>query len=101
MEEIKRKIDSGILDSKKILLHSYEKKEKITSYYNLKRAIVVDIGDRWTRYGMSRECSPRGLLNSVVVNPEDGGKVHWLCNRLPEEQKRFLILSMMRKIINR
>ncbi|KAE9553786.1 hypothetical protein FO519_003007 [Halicephalobus sp. NKZ332] len=101
MNELKRKIDLGMLDSKKILLQSCEKKEKITSYYNLKRAVIIDIGDRWTRYGISREFSPRGLLSSIVVSPEDGKKVHWLCNRLPEEQKRFLILSFMKKIINR
>ena len=101
MEEIKRKIDSGILDSKKILLQSYQKKKHITAYYHLKPGIVIDIGGRWTRYGISGEFSPRGLLASIVLNPEDGKKVHWLSNRLPEEQKRSLILFMMKKIINK
>ena len=89
------------IDSTAILLKSYEKKQEAATYFNLKPAIVVEIGSRWTRYGMSGEYHPRGLLNSIVVNPDDGKKVHWLSNELPKEQKQCLILSMMKTIVNR
>ena len=89
------------IDSTAILLKSYEKKQEAVTYFNLKPAIVVEIGGRWTRYGMSGEYHPRGLLNSIVVNPDDGKKAHWLCNELPKEQKQSLILSMMKTIVNR
>ncbi|KAE9552231.1 hypothetical protein FO519_004575 [Halicephalobus sp. NKZ332] len=101
MQNVMDNLGTPKIDSTAILLKSYEKKQEAATYFNLKPAIVVEIGSRWTRYGMSGEYHPRGLLNSITVNPDDGKKVHWLCNGLPKEQKQCLILSMMKTIINR
>jgi len=101
MQSVMDNLGTNKIDSTAILLKSYEKKQEAATYFNLKPAIVVEIGSRWTRYGMSGEYHPRGLLNSIVVNPDDGKKVHWLSNELPKEQKQCLILSMMKTIVNR
>uniref|UniRef100_A0AC34FGS9 Actin-related protein n=1 Tax=Panagrolaimus sp. ES5 TaxID=591445 RepID=A0AC34FGS9_9BILA len=61
--------------------------------------VVIEIGSRWTKYGIGGEYVPRKIVSSFIKNPTSGKIVHVLDHSLPHEELYKVLNVFFKKII--
>jgi actin-related protein len=66
---------------------------------DVRAPIVIEIGSRWTKYGLGGEYVPRKLISSFIKNPTNDKIVHVLDRTLPQDELYKVLNVFLKKIM--
>uniref|UniRef100_A0A914Y2T4 Actin-related protein 10 n=1 Tax=Panagrolaimus superbus TaxID=310955 RepID=A0A914Y2T4_9BILA len=66
---------------------------------DVRSPVVIEIGSRWTKYGIGGEYVPRKIVSSFIKNPTNEKVVHVLDHSLPHDELYKVLNVFFKKII--